>query len=328
MNAACYIRSLSAYAPEGILTNDHVSKLTDTNDEWIVSRTGIRERRKLADTENASDLALIAARDAIQKAGMDIDALTHIVTATSTPDRLSPPVAAILSGLLNAGQVMAFDISAACTGFLYGMSLCWSILARESGARILFVCVEALTRRLNWNDRGTCVLFGDAAAACVLTAEGKGASPLLEDVVCRSDGSLNELINVGGGSSCQYRLGDTIGEEFFISMNGRETYKHAVRQMSLVCEEILERNGLGIKDVNLFVPHQANLRIIEAVGSRLSVNADRVFVNVDKYGNTSAASIPLALDEARAAGRIQAGDRVLITAFGAGLTWGAALLRF
>jgi 3-oxoacyl-[acyl-carrier-protein] synthase-3 len=328
MNAACYIRSLSAYAPEGILTNDHMSKLTDTNDEWIVSRTGIRERRKLADTENASDLALIASRDALQKAGMDIDALTHIVTATSTPDRVSPPVAAILSGLLNAGQVMAFDVSAGCSGFLYGMSLCWSILARERGARILFVSAEALTRRLNWNDRGTCVLFGDAAAACVLTAEDKGASPLLEDIVCKSDGSLNELINVGGGSSCQYKLGDTVGEDFFISMNGRETYKHAVRQMSLVCEEILERNGLGIKDVNLFVPHQANLRIIEAVGSRLSVNADRVFVNVDKYGNTSAASIPLALCEAHAAGRIQAGDRVLITAFGAGLTWGAALLRF
>ena len=328
MTAICHLHALSAHAPDTVLTNDHLTKLVDTNDEWIVTRTGIKQRRKLADTENASDLGLVAARRALDEAGVAVDELTHIIAATCTPDMLSPSVACILAGKLGAGPVMSFDFSAACSGFLYGLSICRGMLAQSPDARILFVCTEALTRRVNWSDRATCVLFGDAATACVLTASADKALAGVEDVICQSDGNQRDLITVGGGTTCRYGLGQPVDENFFITMQGRETYKHAVRQMVRVCEQILARNSLSIDDVNLFVPHQANMRIIEAVGSRLNVDGNRVFTNVDKYGNTSSASIPLALDEARAAGRIKPGDRVLMTAFGSGLTWGAALLRF
>ena len=328
MTAICHLHALSAHAPDTVLTNDHLTKLVDTNDEWIVTRTGIKQRRKLADTENASDLGLVAARRALDEAGVAVDELTHIIAATCTPDMLSPSVACILAGKLGAGPVMAFDFSAACSGFLYGLSICRGMLAQSPDARILFVCTEALTRRVNWSDRATFVLFGDAATACVLTASADKALAGVEDVICQSDGNQRDLITVGGGTTCRYGLGQPVDENFFITMQGRETYKHAVRQMVRVCEQILARNSLSIDDVNLFVPHQANMRIIEAVGSRLNVDGNRVFTNVDKYGNTSSASIPLALDEARAAGRIKPGDRVLMTAFGSGLTWGAALLRF
>ena len=328
MTAICHLHALSAHAPDTVLTNDHLTKLVDTNDEWIVTRTGIKQRRKLADTENASDLGLVAARRALDEAGVAVDELTHIIAATCTPDMLSPSVACILAGKLGAGPVMAFDFSAACSGFLYGLSICRGMLAQSPDARILFVCTEALTRRVNWSDRATCVLFGDAATACVLTASADKALAGVEDVICQSDGNQRDLITVGGGTTCRYGLGQPVDENFFITMQGRETYKHAVRQMVRVCEQILARNSLSIDDVNLFVPHQANMRIIEAVGSRLNVDGNRVFTNVDKYGNTSSASIPLALDEARAAGRINPVDRVLMTAFGSGLTWGAALLRF
>ncbi|WP_165067170.1 beta-ketoacyl-ACP synthase III [Desulfovibrio sp. ZJ200] len=328
MNPICHLHSLRAYVPPAVLTNEHLTRLVDTNDAWIVSRTGIRQRRRLADEENASDLGLKAAHQALAAAGVDAESLTHIIAATCTPDLLSPSVACILAGKLNAGPVMAFDFGAACSGFLYGLSICRALLCQDAQARILFVCTEALTRRINWRDRSTCVLFGDGAAACVLTASPHKALAGLEDVICHSDGKQHELITVGGGTACHYSPGDTVDEDFFIHMQGRETYKHAVRQMVRICEEILARNNLSVADVALFVPHQANLRIIEAVGSRLHIENDRVFTNVDQYGNTSSASIPLALAEARAAGRIKAGDRVLMTAFGAGLTWGAALLRF
>lgn len=328
MNPICHLHSLSAHVPPAVLTNENLTRLVDTNDAWIVSRTGIKARRRLADEENASDLGLSAARRALAAAGVDARSLTHIITATCTPDLLSPSVACILAGKLDAGPVMAFDFGAACSGFLYGLSICRALLCQDAQARILFVCTEALTRRTNWRDRSTCVLFGDGAAACVLTASADRALAGLEDVICSSDGTQHELITVGGGTACRYSPGDPVDENFFIHMQGRETYKHAVRQMVRVCEEILTRNNLCVTDVDLFVPHQANLRIIEAVGSRLNIENERVFTNVDQYGNTSSASIPLALAEAHAAGRIKAGDRVLMTAFGAGLTWGAALLRF
>lgn len=328
MTPSCNLRALGAYAPETVLTNDDLARLVDTSDEWIVTRTGIRQRRRLADTENASDLGLAAARQALEEAGLDAGDLTHVIAATCSPDALSPSVACVIAGQIGAAGVMAFDIGAACSGFLYGLSVCRALLLQEPAAKILLVCTEALTRRVNWADRATCVLFGDAAAACVLDADSHG-TPLarLEDVVCHSDGAQRGLIVVGGGTACRYAEGDSLRADYFISMQGRETYKHAVRNMVRVCGEILERNSLTSADVDLLVPHQANLRIIEAVGGRLEL-ADRVFTNVDKYGNTSSASIPLALAEARAAGRTPRGTRVLTAAFGAGLTWGAALLRF
>ena len=322
------MHSLSAYIPDAVLTNNDLARIVDTNDDWIVSRTGIRQRRKLAETDHASDLGLRAAVQALDEAHLNTTALTHVIAATCTPDALSPSVACIIAGQLGASGVMAFDIGAACSGFLYGLSLCRALISQEPEAKILFVCTEALTRRVNWADRSTCVLFGDAATACVLSANANCAMAKLDDVVCHSDGTLRNLIHVGGGTSCAYAMGTTVDEQFFITMQGRETYKHAVRNMVRVCEELLERNHLTVDEVQLLVPHQANMRIIEAVGSRLAITEDKVFTNVAKYGNTSSASIPLALTEARLEGRIHPGDRVLTTAFGAGLTWGAALLQF
>lgn len=327
MSAGCRLAALWAHTPDTVVSNDDLEKLTDTNDAWIVSRTGIRERRKLADGENASDMGLIVARRALEGAGMEARGLTHIITATCTPDALAPSVACILAGKLAAGPVMAFDLNAACSGFLYGLSLARSLLAENREANILLVCTEALTRRVNWADRSTCVLFGDGAAACVCSCAARRDDAIVEDVLCQSDGALNGLIAVGGGTACRYDLGQPVGPEFFLHMNGRETYKHAVRRMTEACGAILARNGLAVRDVDLFVPHQANIRIIEAVGSRLGLGDKRVFTNVAQYGNTSSVSIPLALAQARAQGRIRPGDRVLVTAFGAGLTWGAALLR-
>ncbi|MDR1777691.1 MAG: ketoacyl-ACP synthase III [Desulfovibrio sp.] len=328
MKAQCRLSPIYARTPEDIITNDDLATITDTSDAWIVSRTGIRERCKLAADENASDLGLAASRRALDGAGLDAQELTHIITATCTQDELSPSIACILAGGLGAGPVMAFDFNAACSGFLYGLSLVRAILVENLQARILFVCAEALTRRLNWTDRSTCVLFGDGASACVCSGESRAGDAVLEDVICQSDGALNRLITVGGGTSCAYAPGQAVGPEFFLSMNGRETYRHAVRRMTDVCAHILERNGLRMKDVDLFVPHQANIRIIEAVGNRLGADSGRVFTNVERYGNTSSASIPLALAQAREEGRVEPGCRVLATAFGAGLTWGAALLRF
>lgn len=328
MKINCEIHSFGAFVPENAVSNSDLSKIVDTSDEWIVARTGISQRRKIDDCDNTSDLALRASLLALDQINMEPASLTHVVAATCTPDNLSPSVACIVAGALDAGPVMAFDIGAACAGFIYGLSVCRALLAAEPSARILFVCAEALTRRVNWQDRTTCVLFGDGAVACVLSNDGKDSICSLEDVICKSDGNQKELIVVGGGTSCCYKAGDEVKEDFFISMQGRDTYKHAVRQMVSVCNELLERNHLSVKDIDLFVPHQANMRIIEAVGSRLDIREEKVFTNVADYGNTSAASIPLALTEARAQGRISAGARVLVSAFGAGLTWGAALLHF
>lgn len=328
MTVNCHLRALCAQVPETVVTNDDLSALVDTNDQWIVERTGIRRRHKLAAIENASDLGLAAAARALEEAGLTASQLTHVLVATCSPDYISPSVACIISGALNAGPVMAMDFSAACTGFIYGLSLGQAFLAKDPESRILLVCAEALTRRVNWQDRSTCVLFGDAATACVLDGQGGEGTARVEDALCQSDGVQRDLIVVGGGTACRYSVGDEVDEKFFISMRGRDTYKYAVRQMVQACETLLERNKLSMNDISLFVPHQANLRIIEAVGSRLGVGADKVFVNLAEYGNTSSASIPLALSEARSCGRIRQGDRVLVTAFGAGLTWGAALLRF
>lgn len=328
MNARCNLLSLSSHVPSQVLTNDDLAKIVDTSDEWITTRTGIKERRRVAPMENASDLGYKAAVKALAESGLSVRDLTHIITATGTPDTLCPSVSCIIAGRLEAGHVMAFDFSAACSGYLYGLSICRSILCQNPEAKILFICAEALTRRSDWSDRSTCVLFGDGAGACVLSAGEEAPVAQLEDCICKSDGSLSHLITVGGGTACQYKMGDPVDSNFFIHMQGREVYRHAVRQMAAICEEILEKNGLTIADVDLLVPHQANLRIIEAVGSRLDIATEKVFTNVARYGNTSSASVPLALAEARETGRIQPGMRVLMTAFGGGLTFGATLLRF
>lgn len=319
---------MGTYVPSRILTNADIVTFVETTDEWITSRTGISQRHVLAEGENTSDAGLAAARAALAEAGVQPDEVTHVFVATCTPDSLCPSVACIVAGKLGCGQVMALDFNAACSGFLYGLSLVRGIISTDPQAKVLLLCAEGLTRRVNWQDRSTCVLFGDGAGAVLVSGNAEDSIGVLEDVVCTSDGTLQHLISIGGGTAQSYKPGDPVDEEFFIRMQGREVFKHAVRNMTAVCLDLLKKNGLSIQDVDLLVPHQANMRIIEAVGSRLEISADHVFTNVQNYGNTSSASVPIALGDARAQGRIGKGSLVLMTSFGSGLTWGAALIRF
>ncbi len=328
MKKNCYIHGIGTYTPSRIVTNDDLSRIVDTSDEWISTRTGIKTRHVLADDEQGSDLALAAAKVALAEAGLEVTDITHVLAATTTPEYACPPTATILAHKLGCTKVMAFDFNAACTGFVYGLSLAKGFLASEPTANILLVCTEALTRRLNWQDRGTCVLFGDGAGAIVLRADEVGALARLDDVICHSNGHLHNLISIGGGTNKAFALGEAIDEDFYLHMQGREVFKHAVRNMTAVCNEVLERNGLNIDDVSIFIPHQANLRIIEAVGNRLGIAENKVFTNVQKYGNTSSASVPLAMAEARNEGFVLPDSLMLVCAVGAGFTWGAGLLKF
>ncbi len=324
---------MGAYVPEAVVTNFDLSKRVDTSDEWIVSRTGIKQRHYLAPGETTSDMCLHAAQRALAQAGLASSDLTHLLVATCTPDSYCPSTACTLSAKLGCHGVFALDINAVCSGFVYGVSLVRDILGGNQTAKILLVGADGLSTRLNWEDRGTCVLFGDGAGAAVFSVETAAklapGNAVVRDVRIHSDGSLGRLLHIdGGGTSAPYALGDTVGPEYFVRMEGREVFKHAVRNMTAICRETLEANGLAVADVDLFIPHQANLRIIEAVGEKLGVDSSRVFVNVDTHGNTSAASIPIAMTEALEKGRIRPGMRVLVSTFGGGLSWGAALLDF
>ena len=332
---AIHIQGLGTYVPTKRITNVDLMSLVDTNDEWIVSRTGIKARHMLADDENGSDAGTEAALKALEDAGIAAEDITHVLTATCTPDYLCPSTACIISGKIGSHGAMAFDLNAACTGFVYGLDVANSILARKPGAKVLLVGSEAFTRRLNWEDRTTCILFGDGAAAAVLTNGDAGtpkrclpSAPRLRDVRCGADGRQYPLLTVGGGTNRNYKPGDPVQDDFYLQMQGREVFKQAVRSLSAVCSELLEDNGLTLEDIDLFIPHQANLRIIEAVGERFKLGSEKIFVNLDEYGNTSAASIPLGIGDACAQGRIRPGSRVLLSAFGGGFTWGAALLEF
>ncbi|WP_279062276.1 beta-ketoacyl-ACP synthase III [Bilophila wadsworthia] len=332
---AIHIQGLGTYVPTKRITNVDLMSLVDTNDEWIVSRTGIKARHMLADDENGSDAGTEAALKALEDAGIAAEDITHVLTATCTPDYLCPSTACIISGKIGSHGAMAFDLNAACTGFVYGLDVANSILAGKPEAKVLLVGSEAFTRRLNWEDRTTCILFGDGAAAAVLTNGDAGtpkrclpSAPRLRDVRCGADGRQYPLLTVGGGTNRNYKPGDPVQDDFYLQMHGREVFKQAVRSLSAVCSELLEDNGLTLEDIDLFIPHQANLRIIEAVGDRLKLGSEKIFVNLDEYGNTSAASIPLGIGDACAQGRIRPGSRVLLSAFGGGFTWGAALLEF
>lgn len=330
-----HIQGLGTYVPSGRLTNDDLTSRVNTSDEWIVSRTGIKARHVLADDENGADAGRTAALRALEDAGITADSLTHVLTATCTPDYLCPSTACIISGQIGSHGAAAFDFNAACSGFIYGLDMARNILAANPEAQILLVGTETFSRRMNWKDRTTCILFGDGAAAVVLSAEADKtprsclpAAATLRDVLCGADGRQHTLLTVGGGTARGYQPGDPVQDDFFLQMQGREVFKLAVRSLTATCTDILKRNELTLDDIDLFIPHQANLRIIEAVGERLGLSSDKVFVNLDEYGNTSSASIPLAIGDACAAKRIQPGSRILLSAFGGGFTWGAALLEF
>lgn len=323
------LRGFGLYAPEKVLTNADLEKIVDTSDEWITTRTGIKERHLAAEGEASSDMAFKAAGPALAQAGIDPSELTHIVCATFTPDSMIPSAACRLQEKLGVTGQMCVDVQAACSGFLYALQTARGYLCLEPDSKILVVASEVVTRRMNWEDRATCVLFGDASGAAVLTGGEEGDGPRVLDIMLAADGSLGDLLTVnGGGSAFSYKLGEAVGPEYFVEFQGREVYKHAVRNMTEISETILKRNGLDKKDVDVLLPHQANQRIIDAVGRRFDIPAERIFVNIHKYGNTSAASVPVALAEAVHSGFIKKGDLVLVPTFGGGFTWGAALIRF
>jgi 3-oxoacyl-[acyl-carrier-protein] synthase-3 len=330
MKQKAYIRGLGYYAPEKVLTNADLEKIVETSDEWITTRTGIKERHIAAPDETVSDMTTQAAKAALADAGLPADALTHILLYTVTPDYCTPSAACLVEEKLGIRGKVAQDLSAGCSGYLYGLEMARGILALHPEAKVLVAAAEVLTSRTNWADRRTCVLFGDAAAAAVVTADAAPTgSAAITDVRLSSDGSLGHLLTIkGGGSGHRYNLGDTIDEDYFLQMNGQEVFKHAVRNMASICRDIVVENGLDWDEIDLFIPHQANIRIMEAVAKKLSLPEEKIMVTIDRFGNTSASTIGIALVEARAAGRIKAGSKVLLGVFGSGFTWGSALLQF
>jgi 3-oxoacyl-[acyl-carrier-protein] synthase-3 len=318
--------------PDKVLTNADLEKIVDTTDEWIVSRTGIRERRIAAEDEALSDFAVPAAERALEMAGVPGEEVDLVICATVSPDTPFPATSTQIQAAIGASGAAAFDISAACTGFIYGLGIANQFL-RGGGARTaLVVGGEILSKFTDWTDRNTCVLFGDGAGAVVLRAEqggnGSGGRGML-GVRMHSDGSLGMLIHrPAGGSRKPPSMRDLEADQSFIKMRGNETFKIAVRSLAEVSDEVLRDAGMAHQDVDWFIPHQANRRIIEAVGRRLEIREGHTYVNIERYGNTSAASVPIALDELNRAGRIEEGDIVLCAAFGSGLVWGAGLFRW
>ena len=323
------ILGTGSYAPARVMTNDDLSKIVDTSDEWIFTRTGIRQRRIAADDEATSDLATHAARAALADAGLAATDIDLIIVATITPDMPMPACATLVQAKLGTkAHAASFDINAACSGFLYALDTAWAMLASGRYKHALVIGAEKLSNALDWKDRTTCVLFGDAAGAVVLgPSRGDGARLIGAKLYC--EGGMEDLLSIPGGGSARPITPESVNNgDRFIKMKGREVFKVAVREMEDAVEEILEQHALHADQIACVIPHQANHRIIEAIAKSLQLPLDRFFINVDRYGNTSAASIPLALDEARKAGRITRGDTTLLVAFGAGLTYGSALVRW
>lgn len=311
-----------SYLPEKILTNADLEKMVDTSDRWIQERTGIRERHIVADHETTCDLAMHAARAAIQSADIDSRDIDLIVLATSTPDKIFPSTACLVQSRLNIHGCAAFDIQAACSGFVYALGTADNFIKSGAASCALVIGAETMTRLLDWTDRSTCVLFGDGAGAVVLQASDK---PGIYSTHLSADGDYESLLHVPAGVSGAHQVREE--SDFFIKMQGNEVFKVAVRTLGRIIDETLEHNGMTKSDIDWLVPHQANTRIIAATAKKLSMNMENVVLTIGGHGNTSAASIPLALDCAVRDGRVQPDQALLIEAFGGGFTWGSALLR-
>jgi 3-oxoacyl-[acyl-carrier-protein] synthase-3 len=313
------------YVPEKILTNSDLEKMVDTNDEWIVSRTGIKERHIAAPDQATSDLAYEAAIRALESAGMKAEELDLIIVATVTPDSMFPSTACILQDKLGAKKAAAFDLSAACSGFVYSLATATNFIKTGMYNNALIIGADCLSRITDYSDRNTCVLFGDGAGAVVIGEVPEGRGFLSFDL--GAEGSGGHLLSIAAGGSREPASCDTVtGKKHFIQMSGSEVFKFAVRIMGSATETVLAKAGKTKEDIDLFVPHQANIRIIQSAMNRLDLPPEKCMINVDKYANTSAASIPLALVEAAEQGRMKEGDTVLMVGFGGGLTWGATVL--
>ncbi len=320
------LTGLGFYAPERVLTNEDLAAMVDTSDEWITTRTGIKERRIAEPEQAASDLALPAARRALEQAGVTAEELDLVVVATATPDMLFPATAAILADELGATRAAAYDLLAGCTGFVYALSQVYGAVAAGLSRRALIVGAEVLSKITNWQDRSTCILFGDGAGAAVVQPITAGGIVGFE---LGADGSGGLDLCVPAGGSRRPVSPDVLEQELqFIKMNGAEVFRFATRVMVSSAEELLAACDATVEDVDLYVPHQANKRIVDHVVRNLGLDPEKVLMNIDRYGNTSSASIPICLAEAQADGLLQEGTRVLISAVGAGLTWGSVYLTW
>jgi len=320
------ITGVGAYVPERVLTNADLEEMVDTSDEWIVERTGIRERRIAEDGQAASDLALPACRDALAQAGVRAEDIDYIVVATATPDMIFPATACIIADQLGSPRAAAYDLLAGCTGFMYALAQAYGALAGGLAQRALVIGSETLSKITNWNDRSTCIIFGDGAGAAVVERVADGGFRGFE---LGADGSGGMDLCVPASGSRTPITPQTIDQDLqYIKMNGREVYRFATRVMVTSVEGLLEACGATIDDVDLYVPHQANKRIIDHAAKHLGLPPEKVLVNIDRYGNTSSASIPLGLVEAVEDGRIKPGTRVLLSGVGAGLTWGSAYMTW
>lgn len=321
------ITGTGSYVPEKVLTNLDIEKFLDTNDEWIRTRTGINERHIAADGENTSDLATRAAERAMEMAGVSAEDIDLIVVGTITGDYPWPATACIVQSNLGAVNAGAFDVSAACSGFLYALSCAVDRVEAGRSKKALVIGAEVLSRIVNWEDRNTCILFGDAAGAVVVEA-GDDEHGILSTHLHADGTQLELLYQPGFGTKLLPSEAALKDRNYFLKMQGNEVFKVAVRSMADVANIALKANNMSAEDVDMFIPHQANIRILNATAKKIGLRNDQVYINVDRFGNTSGATIPLALDEANRAGRIKAGDILLLDAFGGGFTWAAALLRW
>lgn len=323
------ILGTGSYTPQRVLTNDDLSKMIETSDEWIITRSGIRERHIAAPDESTSDMAVQAARAAMADAGVEPAEIDLLIVATITPDLPLPAVACSIQHKLGLPTHAAcFDLNAACSGFVYGLDTACAMLASGRYKKALLIGAEKLSSIVDWNERTTCVLFGDGAGAVVLGVSDEENKGLIGTKLGAYGDSVDLLCIPKGGSNCPATAESIAAGDHFMKMKGKEVFKLAVRAMDEAARDILEQHSLHADQIGLVIPHQANLRIIEAIAKYLELPMDRFYVNVDRYGNTSAASVPLALDEARKSGRIKPGDITLLVAFGAGLTYGSALIRW
>ncbi len=323
----CSITAVGSYVPSRVLTNAELEKMVDTTDEWIISRTGIKERRIAAADEFTSDLASKAALLAMERANITAEQIDLIIVATITPDMPFPSTACLVQQKIGATRAAAFDIEAACSGFIFGLEIGQQFIMSRTYETVLVLGAEKLSTIVNWKDRNTCVLFGDGAGAAILQHRPEAHGLL---TACMgSDGSKADLLSMpGGGSRCPASVESLASGQHFLRMEGKETFKSAVNAMYNAAQEALRRCEIDITQIKCVIPHQANRRIIDAVGERLEVTPEQLFINLEKYGNTSAASVAIALDEAVTSGRIHRGDLVLLVVFGAGLTWGAAVIEW
>ncbi len=316
-----------SYLPERILTNAELEKLVETSDDWITSRTGIRERRIAAEGEHTSDLAAKAALAAMENAGITADDIDLILVATVTPDMFFPSTACFVQAKIGAKKAACFDVSAACSGFLYALEIAQQFITLQTYNTILVIGADKLSSIVDWTDRNTCVLFGDGAGAAILQHRRGGHGVIATNM--GSNGDLADILYIPGGG-CRFPVtAENAGDRMnTIKMNGKETYKQAVNAMLTAANTVLEQSGLKYEDIACIIPHQANLRIIEAIADRMSVPLDRFMVNLDRFGNTSAAAVAIALDEANRTGRMQVGEYVLLVVFGGGLTWASSVIQW